>query len=105
MKKMSIKEQIRAELGATVHPKPFKERDEVKAEIRDCGLTAAVFTYACFIFAAVGVIGDALNTTFGLEPISWLLLAIAFGVLSIPSYMKSVAARHLYGIESEREKK
>jgi hypothetical protein len=34
-----------------------------------------------------------------------LLLAIVAGILCLPNYMKSVSARHLYGIESEREKK
>jgi hypothetical protein len=34
---------------------------------------------------------------------TWLLIAIVAGVLCIPSYMKSIGARHLYGIESERK--
>jgi len=102
--KMPIVEQAKAEYRATVNLQSFKDRDEVKAEIRDCGLTAAVFTYACFIFAALGVIGDALNMTLGLETISWLLLAIVFAISAIVPNMRSIAAKHLYGIESERKK-
>ena len=101
---MPIKEQVRAELGATVDPKPFKDREEVKAEIRDCGLTAAVFTYACFIFAALGVIGDALNMTLGLEPMSWLLLAIVAGLNAMYGHVRFTVARHLLGMETVRKK-
>ncbi len=102
---MPIKEQVKAELRATMDPKPFKDRDDVKAEIRDCGLTAAVFTYVCFIFAALGVIGDALNMTLGLEPISWLLLAIVAGLNATYGHVRSTVARHLFGIETENKEK
>ena len=97
---MPIIEQAKAEYRATVDPKPFKNREEVKTEIRDCGLTAAIFTYACFIFTALGVIGDALNMTLGLEPMSWLLLAIVAGLNAIIGHTRFTVARHLLGIET-----
>ncbi len=101
---MPIKEQVRVELSATVDPKPFKDREEVKAEIRDCGRTAAVFTYVCFIFAALGVIGDALNMTLGLESMSWFLLAIVAGLNALYGHVRFTVARHLFGIETIRRK-
>jgi hypothetical protein len=82
---------------------PFKDRKKVKEEII-CALGGDVFSTASLVFAALGVISEWFDIALGLEPMSWLLLAIVFGVLSIPSYMKSIVARHLYGIESERKK-
>ena len=102
--KMPIMDQLEAEYGATVDLKPFKDREEVKTEIRDWGLTAAIFQYACFIFAALGVIGDALNMTLGLEPMSWLLLAIVAGSNAIIGHTRFTMARHLLGIETDRRK-
>ena len=52
----------------------------------------------------IGVIGDALNITLGLESMSWFLLAIVFGLTAIVPHMRSVSAKHLFGIESERKR-
>ena len=82
---------------------PFKNREKVKDEIK-CAYPGHFFELASLVFAALGVISEGFDIALILEPMSWLLLAIVFGVLSIPSYMKSVSARHLYGIESERKK-
>ena len=49
--------------------KPFKDREDVKAEIRNCDLFGGICQYACFAFAALGVYGYALNATLGLEPL------------------------------------
>jgi hypothetical protein len=54
---------IKKELEATWNHKPFKNREEVRTEIRDCDRFGGISQYACFIFAALGIIGDALNTT------------------------------------------
>ena len=84
--------------------RPFKDREEVKAEIRRCDLVGGIFTYAGFVFAALGVIGDALNITLGLEPMSWFLLAIVAGLNAIIPYMHWAVAKHLFGIEAESKK-
>ena len=51
----------------------------------------AMWGGACWIlglvFVILGVIGDAVNATLGLEPASWFLLAIAAFVASIPCYL------------------
>ncbi len=83
---------------------PFKNREEVKRDISQCNLNAGVFLLACLGFAALGVISDALNITLGLEPMSWLLLAIVAILGAIIFHMNVVMAKHLYGIESERKK-
>ena len=98
MVKMSIiKEEFRV---AT----PFKSREEVKAEIRSCDRFGGTCQYACFIFAALGVIGNALNITLVLEPMIWLLLAIVAGLNAIIGHTHVVVAKHLLGIEAESKK-
>ena len=84
--------------------KPFKDREEVKKDIRLCNVNAGIFALACFVFAALGVISDALNITLGLEPMIWLLLAIVAILSALFFHMNDVMAKHLYGIESEIEK-
>ena len=82
---------------------PFKDREKVKDEIK-CAGGGVILEIASLLFAALGVISEGFDIALGLEPMTWLLLAIVAGVLCIPSYMKSVMARHLYGIESECKK-
>ncbi len=81
--------------------KPFKNREEVKAEIRRCDLVGGIGIFASLIFAALGVIVDALDVTLILESISWLLLAIFTGLMAILPNMHVLVAKHLFGIESE----
>jgi hypothetical protein len=83
---------------------PFKNREHAKTEVRQCALFGDICQYACFLFAALGVIGDASNVTLGLEPTSWLLLAVATGLNAIIGHMHIVVAKHLLGIEAESKK-
>ena len=83
--------------------KPFKDREEVKTDIRRCDYAAALWTIVAILLAVVGAVGDALNITLILEPISWLLLAIVVGLGAIMTHMNHLTAKHLYGIESERK--
>lgn len=83
---------------------PFKNREHVMAEIRRCALMGLISQYLSFIFAALGVIGDASNTKLGLEPTSWLLLAIVAGLNAIIGHMHVVVAKHLLGAEAESKK-
>ena len=84
--------------------KPFKDREEVKADIRRCDLMGGIFTFAGFVFAALGVIVDAFDVTLVLESMSWFLLAIVAGVNAIIPYMHWAVAKHLFGIEAEIKK-
>lgn len=83
----------------------FKNRGEVKTEINKCAWVSAIVTLLGFLFAVIGVIGDIIDETLGLETTTWLLLAIFFGIAGLGPRMHSVAAKHLYGIEEERKKK
>jgi len=84
--------------------KPFKDREEVKKDIRLCALMGSIVTFCSIGFAVLGVIGDALNITLGLESMSWFLLAIWAGLTAIIPNMRSSVAKHLYGMESEIKK-
>jgi len=84
--------------------KPFKDREEVKKDIRLCSWMGTIVTFCSLGLAALGVIGDALDITLGLESMSWFLLAILFALTAIIPNMRALTAKHLYGIESERKK-
>ncbi len=62
--------------------KPFKDWEEVKRQIHKCGRWGDICEIFAFLFVIIGVIGDALNITLGLETMTWLLLAVFFAVLS-----------------------
>ena len=84
--------------------KPFKDREEVKTDIRLCDWASAITMIASLIFAALGVISDAFDVTLVLESMSWLLLAIVGVIAAMPAHLNYLMARHLYGIESEGKK-
>jgi len=83
---------------------PYKNREHVIAEIRRCASMARVSTISAFLFIALGVISDALDTVLILHPIIWLLLAISMGIMSIVTHMHVVAAKQFLGIEAESKK-
>ncbi len=80
---------------------PFKDREDVKADIRQCAWVGGIIMLASLGCAALGVIGDAFNITLVLESTSWFLLAIVVGLISLVPNMRSSVAKHLYGIEEE----
>ena len=67
-----------------------------------------VLAHVCWllglVFAVLGVIGDAVNITLGLEPMSWFLMAIVVGLNAIIGHTHVVVAKHLLGIEAESNK-
>ena len=83
---------------------PFKNREEVKKQINLCSNACSFLAILGFIFALIGIIGDAFEITFILESSNWLLLAILFVVSSFMPFLNSLMAKHLYGIESENKK-
>ena len=83
---------------------PFKNREHVKTEIRRCAWASSVTAVLSFLFAALGIIGDALNKTLVLQPTIWLLLAVFASLHAILPGMHLVAAKHFLGIEAESKK-
>ena len=83
---------------------PYKNREHVIAEIKLCASMAKAFTIGAFLFIALGVISDALDTVLILHPTIWLLLAITSGITVIVAHMHVVAAKQFLGIEAESKK-
>ena len=85
--------------------KPFKDREEVKKEIKIWFITSLVLVCLGLLLALIGIIADALDRTLGLETMSWFLLAIFLSVSAAAPLVKSAVAKSLYGIESESKNK
>ncbi len=79
----------------------FKNREEAKAQMRRSDLVVTIITVACLLFAALGVIGDALDVTLALESMSWFLLAIFAYLIAMVEDRHLLTAKLLLGIESE----
>lgn len=91
-------------MASFLEEQPFKNRDDLKATIKRCSIFASCCLVFCVIFALLGIIGDASNTTVGLESMSWFLLAITSALFGIYPQMHSLAAKHLlYMDETKRE--
>ena len=84
--------------------KPFKDREEVKKEIRNWFNISLIIECLGILLAMIGIIADALDRTLGLETMSWFLLAIFFSVSAAGPLVMSAVFKSLYGIESEIKK-
>lgn len=86
----------------------MEERWKNRKMILTSASTAMAFAHVLWflgaVFAVLGVIGEAINVTLGLEPISWLLLAIAAFVASIPQLLGWHLAVYLDSIETKSKK-
>jgi hypothetical protein len=83
---------------------PYKNRNHVIAEIRRCAMASSVSSFLSFLFAVIGIIGDASSITLGLTSLSWFLLAIFAAIHAIVPSIHLVAAKHFLGIEAESKK-
>ena len=84
---------------------PFKNREEMRAALSPMGLMGHVSLFLGIVFAVLGVIADAANATLGLEPTSWLLLAIVACVAGMPAWLTWGISMHLLGMEARGKKK
>jgi hypothetical protein len=91
-------------MGSRLEDQIFKSREQVMAEVKRCASFGNVCQYLSFTFAALGVIGDAVNVKLGLESMIWLLLAIVAGLNAIIGHVHIVVDKHLLGIGAESEK-
>jgi hypothetical protein len=60
-------------MGSRLEDQTFKNREQVKAEVRKCALYGDVCQYLSFIFVALGVIGGAWSQRLGF---CWQLLLV-----------------------------
>jgi len=66
-------------------------------------MASRIFFILGLVFAILGVIGDAMNATLGLEPMSWLLLAIGAFVAGIAPCLGWAIAAYLKATEAKKE--
>jgi hypothetical protein len=100
---MFLMEKLEEEV-VSMAEKPFRSREEVKKEIRVWFNISLFCECLGLLLAVIGIVADALDRTLGLETMSWFLLAIFLSVSAAAPLVKSVAAKSLYGIESESKK-
>jgi len=91
-------------MASELQNQPFKNREHVKAEIKRCAWASSILSYSSFLFVALGIISDVLNTTLGLTSLSWFVLAIFAAIHAIVPATHLVGAKHLLGIEAESKK-
>jgi len=82
----------------------WEDRKQV-SDVRKMGLWAHAGWFIGVIFAVIGIIGDAANVAVGLEPISWLLLAIFTILATVPFYMGMGLAWYLRTTEAKSKAK
>jgi hypothetical protein len=84
--------------------KSWNDRKKILASGGGWMMMGHISVFVGMAFLLLGVIGDAINTTLGLEPTSWLLLAIFAMLFSIPSFIGWHSALHLDAMTSKRGK-
>ena len=67
--------------------KHWENRNYLINNIGSAGSWGHALWFLSIIFAIIGIISDLLDYTLGLTSMSWFLLALVFGVLSIPFYI------------------
>jgi hypothetical protein len=82
---------------------PFKDLEVLKADVTKCAWASGVLSILSLLFAVIGVVGDVLDMTLGLEPMSWFLLAIVVAVNAVIPRMNSSVAKLLFGMESKKK--
>ena len=65
----------------------WEDREKLKASLGGQGQWGHICWYLGAVFAMLGVAGDAINVTLGLEPTSWLLLAVIFFLAAITFFI------------------
>lgn len=85
--------------------RPYEDLEKLKASLGQSGALGFICWFLGIIFAVLGVIGDAANVKLGLEPTSWLLLAVVASVLSVSMFIGWAVAWYLRSVEVESKKK
>ena len=82
---------------------PFENREVVRTSIRAGGLGGHVCWFLGAIFAVLGIIAGAMNTTLGLEATHWFLLSIALFAASITQNIGWAVAWYLETTGAKKE--
>jgi len=65
----------------------WEDSEKLKAGIRSGGWAAHICWFLGVVFAVLGIIAGAVNTTLGLNSTGWLLLALVAFVAGIPFWI------------------
>ena len=84
--------------------KSWNDREKILASGGGWMMMAHISGFVGIAFLLLGVIGDAINTTLGLESTSLLLLAVFAMLFSIPSFIGWHSALHLDAKEAKSKK-
>jgi len=84
--------------------KSWNDRKKILASGSGWMMMGHICAFVGIAFLLLGVISDAINATLGLEPTSWLLLAILAMLFGIPAFIGWHSALHLDATEAKREK-
>jgi hypothetical protein len=83
--------------------KPFKNRDDIKKQIRMCERWCDIAVSLAFLLVAIGIIWRVLKIDYGLDSTFWFLLGIFFALISIMPAIHIVVYKQMYGIYSENK--
>ncbi len=87
-------------MSTNLEEQPFKNIEDVKAEIKRCSGFASICMYVMLLFVIIGVASEVA----GSRSFLWFMLAIVSGLVSLHPQLHSVAAKHLlFSIESKNE--
>ena len=82
---------------------PIKDHEEARETLNPMGLSFHICWFLGMIFAVLGIIAGAMDTTLGLKPLYWFLLSIATFLSGIPMLATWVLAMNLLGIGAKKE--
>ena len=81
----------------------WEDHEKVRAGVGPAGKMGHVCWFLGVLFALLGVIADAANTSVGLEAISWLLLSIIAFLASVTFFISWGVAWYLRSIEDKNK--
>jgi len=76
-------------------PKRYEDRNKIVEGLGSMGSIGHILWFLSLIFAVIGIIGEIMEYTLVLTPMSWYLLAIVMILLSIPFYIGWAVAWYL----------
>jgi hypothetical protein len=86
-------------------PFPFENREVVRTSLRLGGILTHICWFLGVIFAVLGIIAGAMNTTLGLEATHWFLLSIALFAASITQSIGFALSWYLETLEAKNKEK
>ena len=86
-------------------PYPFENREVVRTSLRWGGMSTHICWFLGAIFAVLGIIAGAMNTTLGLGATHWFLLSIALFAASIPQNIGFALSWYLETLEAKSKER